>query len=123
MNDSTPETEDWFTEKCRDPEFVKAYLEEQRKMHVDDLRIVERERDALRLALDFALTHCGVFVDGTETCESSWHDEAHSSHSTCPSCDGPVDMTPHVSNRHQVTRYTFVSERVAEMLETKGDKG
>ena len=38
----TPETEDWFTEKCRDPEFVKAYLEEQRKIqrkvYANDLR-------------------------------------------------------------------------------------
>ena len=41
----TTETEDWFTEKCRDPEFVKAYLEEQRIVHADDLRTaVEAER-------------------------------------------------------------------------------
>ena len=30
--------EDWFTQKCRDPEFVKGFLEEQQKMHADDLR-------------------------------------------------------------------------------------
>ncbi len=43
-----PETEDWFTEKCRDPEFVKAYLEEQRKMGADDLRdAVEAETERI----------------------------------------------------------------------------
>jgi len=42
-------TEDWFTEKCRDPEFVKAYLAEQQEMYKDDLRAAvaaERERCA-----------------------------------------------------------------------------
>ena len=38
MADSTPETEDWFTKKCRDPEFVKAYLEELRKDYAEDIR-------------------------------------------------------------------------------------
>lgn len=42
-------TEDWFTEKCRDPEFVKAYLAEQQKMYDDDLRsavAAQKEKDA-----------------------------------------------------------------------------
>ncbi len=81
---------------------------------------VKQERDALRAALAFALKHCSFFVDGTKACEADWHDEAHSSHSTCPSCSGPVDSTPYVSNRRQVTRYTAVSERVHEMLAQPG---
>ncbi len=81
-----------------------------------ELHIVRQERDALQSALAFALKHCSFFVDGTEACKSSWHDEAHSSHSTCPSCDGPVDSTSYVSNRRQVTKYTAVSERAHEML-------
>ena len=91
-------------------------LEQSETELIEIFEVMKVEIERLRLALTFALRHCSVFVDGTKTCESSWHDEAHSSHSTCPSCNGPVDMTPHVSNRRQVTRYTSVSERVAEML-------
>ncbi len=77
--------------------------------------LVKQERDALKKALAFALRHCDFFVDGTETCESRWHNEAHSCHSTCPGCGGPVATTS-LSQRRQVTRYTAVSERVQEML-------
>lgn len=84
------------------------------------LSIMKRKRDALQAALTFALRYCGFFADGTETCDSAWHDEAHGCHSVCPSCGGPVATTSFVSNRRQVTKYTAVSERVAEMLaETK----
>jgi nucleoside diphosphate kinase len=52
-------TEDWFTENCRDPEFVKAYLAEQQEMYDDDLRsavAAQKEKDAAEIArLMFAL--------------------------------------------------------------------
>lgn len=47
--EETQETEDWLTQKWGDAEFVKAYVEQLRKMHADDLHTVaaaERERAA-----------------------------------------------------------------------------
>ena len=46
MTDQTAD-EDWFTEKCRDPEFVKAFLEEQREMYADDLRVAVKDESIL----------------------------------------------------------------------------
>ena len=81
-----------------------------------ELSVVKRERDALQAALNFALKHCDFFRDGTETCDSGWHDEAHGCHSVCPSCGGLPDFTSHTSNRRQVAKYTAVRERVDEIL-------
>lgn len=48
--------EDWFAQKWRDAEFVKAYVKQLRRMHADDLHVVaadERER-AAKIADAFA---------------------------------------------------------------------
>ncbi len=57
--DPTPESEDWLTEKCRDPEFVKAVLEEQRVMAVDDLRSAIADETERCAGIDPLLIACG----------------------------------------------------------------
>lgn len=111
------EERDWVDKQLDDPEFRKLFLAEITRQHEHAVRYaVDLETKRLRAALAFALKHCSFFVNGTKTCDSDWHDETHSFHSTCPSCGGPVDTTPHVSNRRRVVEYTAVSERVREML-------
>ena len=75
-----PETEDWFTQKCRDPEFVKAYLEEQRKEAAEDLRVAVEDRqewsakkcDAIAKAgEDLPITQDGMGAGNARICAAA----------------------------------------------------
>ena len=59
MGDPSPHEKDadWFTTCCRDPEFVKAYLNEQKALYMEDLELAvltERERCAKLEGVPFA---------------------------------------------------------------------
>lgn len=79
-----PETEDWFTEKCREPEFVKAYLEEQRTMAADDLRDavkVEQERCA---KVDYEAVECPFRDCGSEAGFACMEEHSTGERIECP---------------------------------------
>ena len=62
MTDPTPER-DWVDKKLDDPEFRKAFLEEQARLHREDIRAaVADERERLRRVdpTSVSCKYCGV---------------------------------------------------------------